>query len=60
MTGLVILMAASVAGTAAIWFRAPRSAAMFCTDGDSTLRNWADDIEPYQDGEILPVIKGER
>ena len=56
MSGLVILMAASIAGTAVIWFRAPRSAAMFCTDGDSERVRRINQIEPWQPGEILPVM----
>ena len=56
MSLLVVLMALSVAGTAYIILTAPRSAAMWCTDGDSERIRRQNDLEPYRDGEVLPVM----
>ena len=61
MTDLqVIVYAIVLAAFVRLWMAAPKAAAMWVTDGDSERVRRQNDIEPYRDGEILPVIKEQR
>ena len=56
---IIIMWGLCIAGTWTVACRAKLADEMagWVTGGRSELRNWAADIEPYRDGEVLPVVE---
>lgn len=56
---MTLLLVLPFAVAAIGWFYAvaPRTTASWVTDGDSDRVRRADSVEPYRDGEVLPVMK---